>query len=434
MSSANTQSAQPKVVIIGGDLQGLYLLLTLHRRGFSATLYEPNTNPDNLPSKATAKDCPATEGDVQDKVTSPDDTASNANDNSATPPGAASDDKVDSGSNDPNDDEGVPRQGYSGQYFDYAAHMRKKLLRACPADSIMWEHVLSSVHTLEDGQHELAFTNGVTGLCDILLNADGKESRILAAISPTTPVYSSSNGVETLFTPTVAGSLDLTDIFHAVDYSGFFSFPELAESAPRGPFPHTGRGGPFGRHGPAPEQRGVPRRGSFGGGRGGCARGGRGGPFDRHAPYGHMHGHHGAPPPFPPPFGIRGLWSAGPDMRPPSLPSFRDFESFGFGGFAGNHGMPPFPPPSFGFFEWASSNDHPAFPPPFGPHAGYGQGTAPFPPPRFGAPGQGPFGLNRAPNHPMRGGSACAPPMRPDFSAPFGLDAETGSKEEAHKA
>ncbi|KAI1783016.1 hypothetical protein LXA43DRAFT_1103126 [Ganoderma leucocontextum] len=71
--------------------------------------------------------------------------------------------------------------------------LRKLLLDAIRPHLIQWDHSLSS--------HEVTFANGVTTTCELLVGADGANSRVRSLVSPATPVYLGVNGAEISLAP-----------------------------------------------------------------------------------------------------------------------------------------------------------------------------------------------------------------------------------------
>lgn len=65
--------------------------------------------------------------------------------------------------------------------------LRKILHDAVPANSVKWDHALSSVRPLGDGHHEPTFTNGSMVVSDILVGTDGASSRIRPLLNLSTP-------------------------------------------------------------------------------------------------------------------------------------------------------------------------------------------------------------------------------------------------------
>ncbi|KAI0730530.1 hypothetical protein C8Q76DRAFT_782247 [Earliella scabrosa] len=85
--------------------------------------------------------------------------------------------------------------------------LRNKVLDMVTAESVMREHVLASVRSLVNGQHELAFTNGQNGRTALSgLSTDGAYSRVRhrLLVSPATPIYDGFTSPDIFITPEVA--------------------------------------------------------------------------------------------------------------------------------------------------------------------------------------------------------------------------------------
>ena len=78
------------------------------------------------------------------------------------------------------------------------------MLDAIPPGAIKWRHALSSVRPLGDGQHEPTFANGRTALSDVLVGADGAQSRIRPLVSTAQTIYHNITGVEISLSPGIA--------------------------------------------------------------------------------------------------------------------------------------------------------------------------------------------------------------------------------------
>ncbi|KAI0730464.1 hypothetical protein C8Q76DRAFT_714880 [Earliella scabrosa] len=366
--------AQPKVAVLGGGIGALSLLLALYRRGISATLYEPGAAPTVPESTGNSEQRPVGDNEDQDEA---------------------------------------------------QENLRKKLVDACPPESILWDYVFSSARTLDDGKHELTFVNGQTAVCDLFIGTSNS----------TVPEAPSPHAAAAHF----AMFPQLGDVIEALGRGDVFALPELADingfsgfGAPFTPWydfgVSSGRGGRGGFPGHAWHRGGAGRRGHPGAGsaRGGHVGGapfGRGGPGLHRRPFGGPfglnHSGRGHPlhvhPPFPPSSATgqpqpEAFGSAPPDAPPPFPPSADGFPS------AGSH--PPFPPPpSFGPGPSGSpENIHPAFPPPasFGLLAAGGGGSVSV---LFsGPPPVGPFGFGHFPPN----DSPAGPP--PYFMRPSGRE------------
>ncbi|KAI0737299.1 FAD/NAD-P-binding domain-containing protein [Daedaleopsis nitida] len=101
--------------------------------------------------------------------------------------------------------------------------LRKFLLDAVPSESVKWGHSLTSARALGAGKHELTFSNGATVQCDILVGADGANSRVQPLVSPATPIYSGITGAEISIAPEIVAQDDLKAIRELVGQGSLFS-------------------------------------------------------------------------------------------------------------------------------------------------------------------------------------------------------------------
>ena len=51
--------------------------------------------------------------------------------------------------------------------------LRQLLLESLKANTVMQDHTLQSIKSLDNGQHQLSFSNGVTETVDLVVGADG---------------------------------------------------------------------------------------------------------------------------------------------------------------------------------------------------------------------------------------------------------------------
>ncbi|KAI0737304.1 FAD/NAD-P-binding domain-containing protein [Daedaleopsis nitida] len=101
--------------------------------------------------------------------------------------------------------------------------LRKLLLDAVPSESVKWGHPLTSARALGPDKHELTFSNGATVQCDILVGADGANSRVQPLVSPATPIYSGITGAEISIAPEIVAQDDLKAIRELVGQGSLFS-------------------------------------------------------------------------------------------------------------------------------------------------------------------------------------------------------------------
>ena len=74
--------------------------------------------------------------------------------------------------------------------------LRALLLEALPEGCVCWGHALREVRPRSDGRWDLAFNQGVEGLFDLVVGADGTWSRVRPLLSPYKPQYSGLTFVE----------------------------------------------------------------------------------------------------------------------------------------------------------------------------------------------------------------------------------------------
>jgi 2-polyprenyl-6-methoxyphenol hydroxylase-like FAD-dependent oxidoreductase len=87
--------------------------------------------------------------------------------------------------------------GTGGRPEVQRGELRQLLLDALPADTVRWDHKVSGVRALGDGQYELSFADGSTVVTSVLVGADGTWSRVRPLLSDATPVYAGRSYVET---------------------------------------------------------------------------------------------------------------------------------------------------------------------------------------------------------------------------------------------
>ncbi|PIL34836.1 hypothetical protein GSI_02623 [Ganoderma sinense ZZ0214-1] len=195
-------STEPRIAIIGGGLGGLALLLTLHRRGIPATVYERDAAFDARAHLGGSLDLGWKSGQRALRENGLQD----AFDANSRPEGEEmriydATGKVHfkhGGEDDP------PQAKEAIRPEIDRTVLRKLLLDVVPAHLVQWGHTLSSVRSLGDGQHELTFANGLTTICDLLVGADGAHSRVRPLLSSATPEFLGVNGAEISLTPEAA--------------------------------------------------------------------------------------------------------------------------------------------------------------------------------------------------------------------------------------
>ncbi|KAI0737350.1 FAD/NAD(P)-binding domain-containing protein [Daedaleopsis nitida] len=204
----------PGIAIIGGGPAGLTLLLTLHRRGIPATVYERESGFSSRAHLGGTLDLGWDSGqralrengleDEFKKFSRPEGDEFKMCDGAGNVLLAKR--AEENADKDPRD---------LRPEID-RSKLRKILLDAVPADAVKWGHGLSSIRSLGGGKHELTFTNGTTVVSDLVVGAEGGHSRVRPLVSPATPIYHGVTGSEISISPDVAARPDMKDIVKLV--------------------------------------------------------------------------------------------------------------------------------------------------------------------------------------------------------------------------
>ncbi len=92
--------------------------------------------------------------------------------------------------------EEVAEDGQGGRPEIDRITLRKILLDSVDAGRIKWGHKLTTVTTLADCRHELAFADGSTAAADLVVGADGAWSRVRPLVSAALPEYTGISFLE----------------------------------------------------------------------------------------------------------------------------------------------------------------------------------------------------------------------------------------------
>ena len=198
----------PRIAIIGGGPSGLVVLLTLHKRGIPATVYERDTDPFSRFHLGGTLDLRWEHGQRALREN-----------------GLA---EVFAANSRPEGDEYVVTDAAANvllktpENYQFKPEeirpeidrstLRRILLDAVPPESVKWGHAVAAVRPLGGGQHEITFTNGTTAVCDILVGADGANSRVRPLVSDAPVSYSGVTGAEISLAPDVAAQPDMADV------------------------------------------------------------------------------------------------------------------------------------------------------------------------------------------------------------------------------
>ncbi len=216
MSAAT--STHPNIAIIGGGLGGLVVLLTLARRGIPTTLYERDADLSERAHLGSMLDLGYESGQRALRENGLEE-AFQANS------------RIEGQEMRIGGKDGVPLLHFTEKdpLNEQEARpeidrnvLRKMLADTVPADAMMWGHQLASIRSLENGKHELTFSNGLVTVADVVVGADGANSHLRPLVSSAAPIYHEVTGAEISLAPEIAASPGMADVREAVGLGSCF--------------------------------------------------------------------------------------------------------------------------------------------------------------------------------------------------------------------
>ncbi|KAI0645552.1 monooxygenase FAD-binding protein [Trametes meyenii] len=224
-TDAPRSTNQPRIAIVGGGPGGLVLLLTLLRRGVTATLYEREISYNTRAHLGGMLDLEWDSGQRALRENGLEGEFKKHSRRDAEETKICGKDGVplfhEAGA-EPTDDNLKDARPEIDRRV-----LREVLLAAIGhTDAIKWGHALSSIRSLDGGRHELTFANGLVVVSDVVVGADGAHSRIRPLLSPATPIYHGVTGVEISLPPAIAALPENADILEGVGHGSCYVVQE----------------------------------------------------------------------------------------------------------------------------------------------------------------------------------------------------------------
>ncbi|KAL1948156.1 hypothetical protein VTO73DRAFT_12231 [Trametes versicolor] len=214
MAATSTARALSRIAIIGGGPGGLALHLTLAKRGIPATIYEREADNHSRAHMGGMLDLEWATGQRALRENGMEDVFKKYSRRDAQEMRIAGKDGIIlQKREDPASEEGDLEN--ERPEIDRRV-LREILLDAVPKDSVKWDHALTSIRPLDNGEHELTFANGSVVVTDLVVGADGANSRVRPLLSSAVPLYHGITGAELSLAPSVVALPENRDINDAI--------------------------------------------------------------------------------------------------------------------------------------------------------------------------------------------------------------------------